>query len=714
MQSSTVPTREVLGPSGVGRIPSAELERRLFALIGLGGVAVGVMIGAIPGMPSPSLRPAMGAAAMLMATLTAGGVLASLARVRGAWVGTKLAAGGVGAAIVLQVGGWIARYLGHGLPYEQLFAGTLILLLLTFLASLGVDFFEHIREGRAELLSDVVLVSTLAGAAVFVLMHTESLVRPSVWGFALTAVIAACAILVVVGWGVLALWCPSAVHVSLLACAIALGSSALTLDGTRRFGLGSQSLLGSEVLAAISVLALAGVLVVEPRLNAGSPRPPRAVHWIRPSLIVISLIGACGVILVTLASHELRLSAFQSIVVTLVVFSTVGLRTLLNQIATVRSARELEGALQERESAIASLRSAADVVTSSEGRLRLLLDAAVDGVVELDAIATIVRANGAFCSMVHLPMEEVVGRRWPDMVKRSGRGTDSLAALPETGEAMVSTDSGTSYLEARSSTVPTVPPGRLLMIRDVTASKTAEQTIRTLFQFLQDRDEDRTRLLKRTNSAIETERNRIARDLHDGPIQGVSATTLSLEAVRMMMESGDGARALDLLRKVSDELSEEAMNLRRIMSDLRPPVLEQRGLIPAVKELCDRWHEELGIEVKVLANAHTEMPSDVETLAYRVVQEALSNVKKHAEATEVTVRLEASSGTLRVEVRDNGVGFDPEAAREFLRSGRVGLASMRERAELAGGTLTVKSGRSEGTTIMATLPFDVLAAPAAG
>ena len=108
------------------------------------------------------------------------------------------------------------------------------------------------------------------------------------------------------------------------------------------------------------------------------------------------------------------------------------------------------------------------------------------------------------------------------------------------------------------------------------------------------------------------------------------------------------------------------------------------------------------------------MPSDVETLAYRVVQEALSNVKKHAEATEVTVRLEASSGTLRVEVRDNGVGFDPEAAREFLRSGRVGLASMRERAELAGGTLTLKSGQGEGTTIMATLPFDVLAAPATG
>jgi two-component system sensor histidine kinase DegS len=296
------------------------------------------------------------------------------------------------------------------------------------------------------------------------------------------------------------------------------------------------------------------------------------------------------------------------------------------------------------------------------------------------------------------------------MVRRSERAGDSLAALPDTGEAMISSETGTSYLEARASVVPTTPPGTLLMIRDVTASKTAEQTIRTLFQFLQDRDEDRTRVLQRTNAAIEAERNRIARDLHDGPIQGISATTLSLEAVKLMMEAGSTDIALETLRKVCGELAEEAMNLRRVMSDLRPPVLEERGLIPAVRELCDRWHNETGVAAEVIADSHADVASDVETLAYRVVQEALSNVKKHARASLVTVRVEALAGTLRVGVRDDGVGFDAEMAREFLKSGRVGLASMRERAELAGGTLTVKSSPGSGTTIMATLPFDILAA----
>src|SRR6266568_3026763 len=192
--------------------------------------------------------------------------------------------------------------------------------------------------------------------------------------------------------------------------------------------------------------------------------------------------------------------------------------------------------------------------------------------------------------MVHMHPQEVVGRRWEEMAAMTAGG-DSLAALPDTGEAVMRSEAGATYLEARSSRVPTVPPGTLLMIRDVTASRTSEQTIRTLFQFLQDRDEDRTRLLQRTNAAIEAERNRIARDLHDGPIQGVTGASLSLEAVRLMIETGDPEGAAEMLKKVREELGEEADNLRRVLFDLRPPVLEERGLVPALRELCQRSEE---------------------------------------------------------------------------------------------------------------------------
>ncbi len=709
MRSSTaidragMPSNAAIRPS-----PPGSSERDSLGLLVLGLVASAISAVVLPLLPHGPSHAAAGEGSLLVATVTAAGVVLQTAKRRGAWRGTRLVAIGLGVAAVSQAGGWLNRSFDRGPPNGDLFAATVGVLLLMFLATSAVDFFEHIREGRAELLSDVFLLSTLAGAAVFLVVHEGPVGASSAWTFMLTAFVAACAILLVAGYGVLTLWCPTPVHVGLFTCATLLSASAIGLGNAKYLGWSPDSLVGPEAAAGLSLLGLAAILVVEPRLNAGEPRPPRAVRWIRPVLLTISLCGACVLVVVGLVSRDIRVSVGQSIGLAVVVFGTIGLRTLLNQIAIVRSSRALEGALEERESAIGSLRAAADVVKSSEARLRLLLDAAVDGVVELDARGTVVRANGAFCSMVHLPLEEVLGRPWTEMVRRSGGG-ESLASLPETGEAVVVGENGALYLEARSSKVPISPPGTLLMIRDVTASKTAEQTIRTLFQFLQDRDEDRTRLLQRSNAAIEAERNRIARDLHDGPIQGVSAASLSLEAVKLMMESGDTARALDTVRKICEELGEEAFSLRRIMSDLRPPLLEQRGLIPAVRELCEKWQGETEVPVQVIADAHGHVPDDVETLAYRVVQEAMSNVKKHAAATEVSIRIEAVAGSLRVEVKDNGSGFDPEDARQFLRAGKVGLASMRERAELAGGTLTVKSAPGAGTSVTATLPFEVLA-----
>jgi PAS domain S-box-containing protein len=706
MDSSVASRTRAAPPVRSPSLLHAPSERRAWWILGTGAAAMGLLLVAWSVVPDPPPAARIGELCLLLATILSGTVFASLSRRPDAWLGTRLMTIGLAATAAFQVVGWIVRNPDGGPPPSAaLFSGTMALLLLVFLVGLSVDFFGHVRRERAELLSDVGLLSTLTGAAVFLLLHPGGAVGRSLSAQALTAALAAGAILVGVGWSVLLLWCPTVVHAGLLACATVLSASAIVLDIARQSDWPARFLLAPEVGAAASVLGLAAVMVVEPRLNAGEPRSPRTIHWLRPALLAISLLWAGGVVFAALASRGVQLSQGQGIVLAAVVFGAVGLRTVMNQVAMARSARDLEEALVQRGKAITSLRSATEEATTAAARLGLLLDAAVDGIVELDANGTITLANGAFCSMVRLSLREVVGHSWAEMASRAGAAQAALATLFETGEAVLVTEAGTTHLEARSSVLPTTPPGRLLLIRDVTASKTAEQTIRTLLQFLQDRDEDRTRLLKRTNAAIEAERNRIARDLHDGPIQGISATSLSLEAVKLMMESNRG-EALDTLRKVCLELSEEAMNLRRIMSDLRPPVLEERGLIPAVRELCDRWQGELGVAVSVTADHMAAVHPDTETLAYRVVQEALSNVAKHAEATEVAVRIDVMSGTLQVEVRDNGRGFDPENAREYLRVGKVGLASMRERAELAGGTLTIKSGPGAGTVVTATLPFE--------
>ncbi|MDP9184226.1 MAG: sensor histidine kinase, partial [Actinomycetota bacterium] len=285
----------------------------------------------------------------------------------------------------------------------------------------------------------------------------------------------------------------------------------------------------------------------------------------------------------------------------------------------------------------------------------------------------------------------------------------------EGGKATIERPDGqVLHIESTASVIPTDPKQTLLLVRDVTAGKVADQTIRSLFHFLQDRDEDRTRLLRRSNAAIEQERNRIARDLHDGPVQGVSAASLSLEAALLMIKSGDVERGTEVLVKIRQELAGEADALRQLMAGLRPPVLEERGLMPALRETVARFETDSGIVSSFEGDLKRPVPRDVETLAYRVVQESLTNIGKHARATTVTVHLDIDGTQLRVEVEDDGRGFETARVRDYLRSGRVGLASMRERVELASGTFNLRSSPGRGTVVTALIPLDesLLAAPA--
>jgi PAS domain S-box-containing protein len=393
------------------------------------------------------------------------------------------------------------------------------------------------------------------------------------------------------------------------------------------------------------------------------------------------------------------------------------LRILVNQVRGAHAQRAVhdaldqkEVALRETDKALARLQNANETLRESEERLRTVFEAAVDGIVELDERDVIVRANTAFCRMIELPHSLVGHQPWTALAA-SIEADESFASLPVTGQGTLRREGNPVYLEARTSEIPGDPPRRLLLVRDVTAARVADQTIRSLFKFLQDRDEDRTRIMRRTNAAIESERNRIARDLHDGPVQGVSAASLSLEAVLLMLKAGEEDEGVEVLAKVRRELSEEADNLRRLMSGLRPPLLEERGLIPALRETVDKYGNDNGVKSEFVGRAVVEIPQDLETLAYRIVQEALSNSTKHAHASRVAVSVEAVGGQLRIEVADNGIGFDAAKAREYLQMGRVGLASMRERVELANGTFMVHSTPGKGTTVLATLPLDAVPAP---
>jgi two-component system NarL family sensor kinase len=215
---------------------------------------------------------------------------------------------------------------------------------------------------------------------------------------------------------------------------------------------------------------------------------------------------------------------------------------------------------------------------------------------------------------------------------------------------------------------------------------------------------ERARLFDRSArlGAVE-ERNRLAREIHDTLAQGLTATGLQLESAEALLDDETGAerarepihRALSLTRSNLDEA-------RRSVLDLRAAPLEGRSLPEALKTLVDRWEAETGVGTRFKAiNGSHPLPPRVEVALYRVCQEALTNVARHANASRVTVRLVATPDEVRLVVQDDGRGFDPSRVRDE----RHGIVGMRERVAMIGGSIEVGSGENDGTRVEVTVPL---------
>ncbi len=587
------------------------------------------------------------------------------------------------------------------------------LLFLLPLLTLGMGFASEIRHhvpsgDRRELATDAALIVSALMAAGYVLIRPVA-APPQVSASAVTFSLVSA--FLIATYPALAIWVPTRAHIARAAVFAGLGAAVLTFGWQWTRAMYEATNPAIELPIALSPLALAATyLVIRPAKEL--PRPSR---FARPILTSVAVITACAALLITgVLGDDRGLTGLQTGMFIGVLALAVAVRIIANQITVTQASESVRRALGQKEIALADMdaaldrvREANETLKGSEEHLRLVFDAAVDGIVELDANDVIVRTNEAFCQMIHLERPTIEGQRWQALAASLDGADARFADLPAAGQAQLERADGTPlYLESRVSEIPTEPPRRLVLIRDVTPGKAADQTIRSLLKFLQEKDEDRTSLLRRTNSAIESERNRIARDLHDGPVQGVSAASLSLEAALLMIGAGDVDRGVDVLSKVRKELADEADALRALMSGLRPPVLEERGLMPALREAVTRFGIEQGVDTDLAGTLPRPLSADLETLAYRVVQEALTNAAKHARAGHVVVSVETTASSLRVEVEDDGRGFDSAMTREFLRQGRVGLASMRERVELANGTFVIRSNPGRGTSIVATLPVD--------
>ena len=214
-------------------------------------------------------------------------------------------------------------------------------------------------------------------------------------------------------------------------------------------------------------------------------------------------------------------------------------------------------------------------------------------------------------------------------------------------------------------------------------------------------------LLAQVVQAQEEERERISVDLHDSVAQWLAAASYRAQTVNALLSGNDSDEARGELATMEGTIDKSHKELRRVLVGLRPPALDELGLNHALRQSLEHLKtDDLDCQF-IETGTPVRLPSDIEIAVYRVVQEALTNIRRHAaDATKVNLRLQFHPDNLLVEIRDNGKGFDlSQTLDSAISVGHMGLLGMKQRAETLGGDIKIKTGERTGTTIILSLPI---------
>jgi PAS domain S-box-containing protein len=330
--------------------------------------------------------------------------------------------------------------------------------------------------------------------------------------------------------------------------------------------------------------------------------------------------------------------------------------------------------------AVALLTSVVDRVERQRVLLHELFEQAPYATVLIADGERIARVNREFTRLFGFRPEEAVGRRLDDLIVPTGERPPPRGRRVEF-ESMRRRKDGVEIPVTIVRVPVTVPGGQVeayAILQDISERKRAEEALRAY----------PARLIE----AQETQAGQIARELHDEIGQ-------VLTGVRMMLGEGSGANVTE----AQDALQELTERVRKLALDLRPPLLEHFGLLPSIEALLERYTRQTGIRIELEHSGvdGRRFAPEVEIAAYRIVQEALTNVARHANVREAAVRVRADEDTLTVEVEDRGRGIDAAPA----PAESLGIAGMRERANALGGALSIVAPPGGGTRVTATLPL---------
>ncbi|MFZ4768263.1 MAG: sensor histidine kinase [Roseimicrobium sp.] len=238
-----------------------------------------------------------------------------------------------------------------------------------------------------------------------------------------------------------------------------------------------------------------------------------------------------------------------------------------------------------------------------------------------------------------------------------------------------------------------------------TSHRTSEETTSKLLAKSRQMQEALRHLSRQLLSAQEEERRKISRELHDVIAQTLAGIDFQLASLKTVSAAG----TTDLKKKiaVTQRLVKKSVDIvHRFARDLRPTSLDDLGLNPALRSLFKRYTEETGIAVKFETCDDTEAVDDaVRTVFYRVAQEALTNVARHAQASSATVSISKLGNLIRMEIKDNGKGFDVNGASRDAKNNHLGLLGMKERVEMVGGVFLVESAPNNPTAVRVDIPL---------
>jgi PAS domain S-box-containing protein len=346
-----------------------------------------------------------------------------------------------------------------------------------------------------------------------------------------------------------------------------------------------------------------------------------------------------------------------------------------------------------------------------------------DGVVVLDLQDRVVDMNPAAEHYLGCSARKAIGRGFTDLVPN----WIGLFEYPHGRAGQFHKEVSLGKEPARRDYELTLSPvvdrkahsrGRLILLHDVTERKRVEEEVRQLNATLEKRVADRTAqladrerqledLVGKLITAHEEERRWLAYEVHDSLIQMVIAAQRYIQTFADTHPPGSKVRLGDLDRPL-ELIRQTVKEGRRMVEGLRPTTLDDFGLVTAVRQRVEELQNE-GWEIRYEETFGEErLPTEVEITLFRVTQEALNNVQKHAQTTAVCIALTQRGRKVRLEVRDEGRGFDPSAL--WAEQGpveRVGLSSMRERVVLLGGELEIRSKPGAGTSVVAEIPLSV-------